>query len=78
MRHQFFTYPYLVTLAVLLGLAPFWPEPHLVEKSRMLLVGTLHRPIDIFDLCWHALPLILLGGKIGIDLGHACLGRSEE
>ena len=44
-----------------LGLAPFVPEPHLVEKIRMLFNGTLSRPIDIFDLLMHgALPVLLL------------------
>lgn len=51
----------LVIGALLLGLAPFTPEPHLVEKLRMLAEGTLRRPIDIFDLFLHgALPLLLL------------------
>lgn len=47
--------------AVLLGLAPFRPEPHLLEKLTMLVDGTLVRPIDIFDLCLHGvLPLLVL------------------
>jgi hypothetical protein len=50
----------LVISALLLGLAPFTPEPHLVEKLRMLSQGTLVRPIDIFDLLLHgSLPLLL-------------------
>ena len=47
--------------AMLLGLAPFFPEPHLLEKTRMLLNGTLTRPIDIFDFFFHlSLPLLLV------------------
>ncbi|RKZ47642.1 MAG: RND transporter [Candidatus Parabeggiatoa sp. nov. 3] len=47
--------------ALTLGLAPFVPEPHLVEKIRMLFQGTLSRPIDIFDLFMHgAFPVLLL------------------
>lgn len=46
--------------AVLLALAPFVPEPHLLEKVRMLMQGTLSRPIDIFDLFLHATPALLL------------------
>jgi hypothetical protein len=34
--------------------------PHVVEKILMLKNGTLHRPIDIFDLIFHLTPLILL------------------
>lgn len=46
--------------AVLLGLAPFSPQPHLWEKIMMLSSGTLTAPADIFDLLLHAgLPVIL-------------------
>jgi hypothetical protein len=50
----------LLLATVLLGLAPFYPEPHLVEKLRMLSNGTLKRPLDIFDLFMHAAPGLLL------------------
>lgn len=50
----------LALIAVLLGLAPFVPEPHLWEKLKMLAAGTLSRPIDIFDLLLHATPLVIL------------------
>ena len=43
-----------------MALAPFVPEPHLVEKLRMLSQGTLSRPLDIFDLLMHATPVVLL------------------
>lgn len=47
--------------AVLLGLAPITPEPHLWQKLKMLAAGQLTRPVDIFDLVMHgALPLVLL------------------
>jgi hypothetical protein len=54
----------LLIIAVLLGLAPFVPEPHLVEKLRMLGAGTLRRPLDIFDLLMHAAPLLLIAVKL--------------
>jgi hypothetical protein len=50
--------------AVLLALAPFVPEPHLWQKLKMLADGTLHKPIDIFDLFLHSTPLILLMIKL--------------
>jgi hypothetical protein len=53
----------VVILCLTLGLAPFTPEPHIVEKLRMLAAGTLHRPIDIFDLLFHATPWIVLALK---------------
>ncbi len=55
----------LVPLALVLGLAPFVPEPHLWEKLKMLAAGTLVRPIDIFDLAYHGLPALLLVLKLG-------------
>ena len=54
----------LIVLCILLGLAPFVPEPHIVEKIRMLSRGNLSKPIDIFDLLYHGLPFILLFIKL--------------
>ncbi|MCB1144595.1 MAG: RND transporter [Leptospiraceae bacterium] len=56
-------YSLLLIAAVFLGLAPFYPEPHLKEKIRMLRNGTLKRPLDIFDLIYHLIPIFLLGVK---------------
>jgi len=50
----------LLIMCVLLGLAPFVPEPHIVEKLRMLSQGNLTKPLDIFDLFWHSAPFVLL------------------
>jgi hypothetical protein len=50
----------LILAALLLGLAPFVPEPHLWEKLKMLAAGELVRPIDIFDLLLHGAPVALL------------------
>lgn len=51
----------LAVAALLLGLAPFFPEPHLFEKLRMLMQGNLKQLIDIFDLIMHAaLPILLI------------------
>ena len=56
--------PLLMALAAWMALAPFTPEPHLVEKLRMLLQGTLTRPLDVFDLLLHAVPLVLLALRL--------------
>ncbi|MBE9560133.1 MAG: RND transporter [Proteobacteria bacterium] len=50
----------LAVVAVLMALAPFSPEPHLLEKSRMLINGELSKPIDIFDLFWHSFLIVIL------------------
>jgi len=57
-------YPLLITLAIFMLGAPFVPEPHLVEKARLLGAGQLTRPIDIFDVVWHLFPALLLGLKL--------------
>lgn len=46
-----------------LGLAPFFPVPHVLEKLGMLARGQLVRPIDWFDLVLHGFPWLLLAGK---------------
>jgi hypothetical protein len=56
--------PLLVVVCLTLGLAPFTPEPHLLEKLRMLTEGQLVKPIDIFDLVLHGTPWILLVLKL--------------
>lgn len=53
-----------VLAALTLGLAPFFPEPHIWEKLKMLAAGTLTRPLDIFDLALHAAPWLLLIAKL--------------
>jgi hypothetical protein len=58
---------FLLPVALLLGLAPFKPEPHLVEKLRMLANGLLVRPVDIFDLFMHGTPLLLVLGKFLLE-----------
>ena len=54
----------IVVLCLTLGLAPFFPEPHVWEKLKMVSSGTLVRPVDIFDLLLHGSPFILLGMKL--------------
>ena len=56
--------PILIVACLTLGLAPFMPEPHLLEKLKMLASGELTKPIDIFDLLLHGTPWILLIIKI--------------
>ena len=62
----------VIVMALSLGLAPFIPEPHVLEKMRMLFAGTLHKPVDIGDLLMHGAPWILLSLKL------ASLGLSKK
>ena len=52
-----------ILAALTLGLAPFFPEPHIWEKLKMLASGTLVRPVDIFDFLMHGAPWLLLAAK---------------
>ncbi|MBA2662790.1 MAG: hypothetical protein H0U74_10875 [Bradymonadaceae bacterium] len=64
------SYPILIVAALLLGLAPFTPEPHLVETTQMLFEGRLTEPIYIFDFVMHSFPIMLLVVKIARDPRH--------
>ena len=55
---------WLLLLAAWLAVAPVLPEPHLIEKLRMLWQLTLVKPLDIFDLLMHTTPLVLLAIKL--------------
>ncbi|PLY14813.1 MAG: RND transporter [Sedimenticola sp.] len=56
--------PLVIMAALLLGLAPFVPEPHVWEKLKMLADGTLVKPLDIFDLLLHGAPIVVLVLKL--------------
>jgi len=60
--------PLLILLCLSLGLAPFSPEPHVLEKLSMLATGELTRLIDIFDLLLHGTPWLLLSIKLVLSL----------
>lgn len=60
-------YNMLIIATILMGLAPFYPMPHLLEKLIMLKEGTLKKPLDIFDLFYHLVPAALLMLKIYRD-----------
>jgi len=70
MRNLFDRIPLLllIVLCLSLGLAPFTPEPHLLEKLRMLASGELTRFIDVFDLLLHGTPWLLLIVKLILPL----------
>ena len=59
-----FPWIWLLLLAAWMAIAPVSPEPHLVEKLRLLSQGALVRPLDIFDLALHATPLSLVAIKL--------------
>jgi len=51
----------LLLASLTLGLAPFFPEPHLVGKLRWVTGGAVGmQAADWFDLALHATPWVLL------------------
>ncbi|VAX17893.1 hypothetical protein MNBD_NITROSPINAE02-613 [hydrothermal vent metagenome] len=60
-------YRLIIPAAIILAVAPVFPQPHLVEKLAMLKNGSLNRPIDIFDLFLHGAPVALLAAKLFKD-----------
>lgn len=56
--------PLLLIAVLSLGLAPFFPEPHVWEKLKLMAAGDLVRLIDILDLLMHATPWLLLFAKL--------------
>ncbi len=64
-------WPIVIIACLTIGLAPFKPQPHVLEKLHMLKDGVLVQPTDIFDLAMHGLPWVILLLKLGVQL----LGR---
>lgn len=50
-----------VMASLTLGLAPFFPEPHIWGKLRWIIGGAVGmQPMDWFDFAFHGLPWVLL------------------
>jgi hypothetical protein len=51
----------ILLLCLTLGLAPFFPEPHIVGKLKWIAGGAVGmKPMDWFDLVLHGFPFVLL------------------
>ncbi len=51
----------VILLCLTLGLAPFFPEPHIVGKVRWLAGGAVGMSsMDYFDVLLHGFPFLLL------------------
>lgn len=51
---------YATLLALTLGLAPFYPEPHVWKQLVNIASGRFTEPLDWFDLLLHGAPWIWL------------------
>lgn len=55
------TWPLALIGSVMLGLAPFVPEPHIVGKLRWVMGGAIGmQTMDWLDLLWHGWPFVWL------------------
>ncbi|MCM4164114.1 MULTISPECIES: hypothetical protein [unclassified Arenibacter] len=51
----------MLLLCLTLGLAPYFPEPHILGKVKWILGGaTGMKPMDWFDVLLHGFPFVLL------------------
>lgn len=51
----------VILLCLSLGLAPFFPEPHIVGKLKWIFGGAIGmKPMDWFDVMLHGFPFVLL------------------
>ena len=51
----------IILLCLTLGLAPYFPEPHIWGKINWVAGGAVGmEPLDWFDLVFHGIPFILL------------------
>ena len=51
----------VLLLCLTLGLAPYFPEPHILGKIKWIMGGaTGMKPMDWFDVLLHGFPFVLL------------------
>ena len=61
MKQTLNDWKFILVLCLTLGLAPFFPEPHIWGKLRWLASGAVGMQfIDWFDLVLHGFPWVLL------------------
>lgn len=61
MKQTLNDWKFIIVLCLTLGLAPFFPEPHIWGKLRWLAGGAVGMQfMDWFDLVLHGFPWILL------------------
>ena len=59
----------ILLLCLSLGLAPYFPEPHILGKLKWILGGaTGMKPMDWFDLVLHGFPFVLLSRILALKV----------
>lgn len=68
-----------IALCLTVGLAPFFPEPHLIGKWRWLLGGAVGmEAMDWADLAMHSAPFLFLLVLLLTDLVARVKANGEE
>jgi len=66
---KIFDWKFLLLACLTLGLAPFFPEPHILGKLKWIAGGAVGmQPLDWFDAIFHGAPWLLM---IGFLIGKA-------
>ena len=72
-------YSAAIILCLTLGLAPFYPEPHLVGKLRWVAGGAVGMQfMDWLDLIMHGAPFLILAGLIIWDIKKSVFSPKHE
>ena len=53
-------YKVLMLPAILLALAPFSPQPHLLQKLTWLIEAQSFAAVDVFDVFFHLSPTLIM------------------
>lgn len=59
-EHLMKTYGLALFACLVIGLAPFYPEPHLLKQLNNFQAGRLNQLLDIFDVFMHGAPFLYL------------------
>lgn len=63
---------FVLIACLTLGLAPFFPEPHILGKIRWIMGGAKGmEAMDWFDVLLHGTPWLLLLRLVVVSLGRA-------
>ncbi len=61
MKNPLNNWTFIIGACLTLGLAPFFPEPHVLGKIKWVAGGAIGmNPMDWFDLFLHGTPFLLL------------------
>jgi hypothetical protein len=79
MKKQLNDWKFWGLVSLTLGLAPFFPEPHIWGKLRWIAGGAVGmQPMDWFDTLMHGLPWILFIRAVAVSITTASKSSPES